>query len=136
MRPQSSRPVSPDSLPGTHPSRFRRQIIAAVGGLLSLILTGCCGIESLPAVLQAKAWMAQGAPPGTSAAAATEFLESKGFRVFKVLDEKNVHELRADKKIGKCYLNFTYDKLYIYTTLDSSECVVDYSVYLGVSPGI
>lgn len=113
---------------------IRAALLAMACGALPLI-AGCCGIPNAPAVWQAKGWVAQGLPPGTSASAASAFLESKGFTV-AIYTSGSPHELWARMHIGACFLNFTYDGLYIEAFLDNSDRVVTANVINGVSPGI
>lgn len=96
---------------------------------------GCCGIPNGLAVSQARNWVAQGMPPGTHAATASAFLKSKGFEV-RVNRSINPHQLQATKHVGQCWLNITYDDLYVSSTLDDSDRVVRTTVATGVSPGI
>jgi hypothetical protein len=44
--------------------------------------------------------------------------------------------LLATKHIGQCWLNITYDDLYVTSTLDGSDRVLTTTVTTGVSPGI
>ncbi len=111
--------------------------LASIVSVLILLGIGCCGVvPNLPAAWQADAWVTEGMPPGTTAAAATDFLLSKGFTVYGVDLGTAPHRLRASKTIGKCYLNFTYDKLYIISMLDASDHVVSTRIELGIAPGI
>jgi len=96
---------------------------------------GCCGIPNGIAISQANGWVKESMPPGTSADAASKFLESKGFGVWTDRST-NPAELRASKHIGRCWLNITYDDLFVFSQLDDSDRVVTTNVYTGVSPGI
>lgn len=75
-------------------------------------------------------------PPGTSAADATAFLKSKGFIRVYVDTAASPHELRAQKRLGACFLNFTFDDLYLTSTLDESDRVRETTMHLGIEPGI
>lgn len=97
--------------------------------------SGCCGIPNGPAISQAQHWVDQGMPAGTNSAAASSFLESKGFTVH-LYDSEKPRQLIATKHIGKCRLNMTYDDLYVISALDDSDRVKTTTVSNGVSPGI
>jgi len=99
-------------------------------------LSGCCGIAEFPTSGQARIWIANEVPKGTSAEVAKHVLKDRGFRVKESTTPANVPMIFGDRRIGSCVLNFTYDYIFVTITLDESGQVVSTTVEDAIRPGI
>jgi hypothetical protein len=115
----------------------------AKGFLISIALAamifidaGCCGVVYTPTVGQVNGWVAEGIPPGTSVEAATAFLKSKGFQVREDRTAANRRELVADRRVGICVVNATYDYIAVRSDVDESGHLLSSEVTHETRPGI
>jgi hypothetical protein len=96
---------------------------------------GCCGVVYSPTVSQVTDWVSQGIPPGTSVESASSFLKSKGFDVREARSPSNRRELIADKRVGTCLVNATYDYIAVRSDVDEKGNVLSTEVTHETRPG-